>query len=88
MITNRKETKSWLWEYLINQTIKNRNLVGEEESKFRRKPDQNWLKETADRLLPNCDLDNFPPLHLGHPPMKKPNYDQYSKTRANKKPKH
>ena len=87
LITNRKETEGWLWDYIINQTIKYHNLVGLEAEKFKLKPNQDWLKATADRLLPDCDINEFPSLNLGLPPEEKTNYNRYSHPRADKKQK-
>ena len=88
LITNREETEGWLWECIINQTIKDHKLVGLEAEKFKSEPNQNWLKATANKLgLPDCNVNEFPALNLGHPPEERLNYDRYSLPRASKKSK-
>ena len=86
LVTNRKETKNWLWEELLRLTIKDHNLKGEDESEFRHKPNHYWLKDTAENLIPDCNLDTFKLLKLNHPPSDKPKYQYYTNPRA-KKPK-
>ena len=84
--TNRKETGGWLWECVVNKTIKDHNLTGIEAEKFRSEPNQNWLEETANNLgLTDYNRNEFPGQHLGLPPEEKVNYHQYSRTRDNKK---
>ena len=87
MIANRKENKDWLWEEFLKLAIKERKLKGEDESKFREKPNYHWLRKTAINLFPDCDSDKFKNPKLGHPPpVSTPRYQYYPAPRA-KKPK-
>ena len=86
LITNRKQTEGWLWECVVNQTIKDRNLIGIEAEKFKSEPNQNWIQATVEKLgLPDYNINEFPALGLGHPPEERINYNQYSRPRASKK---